>query len=65
METKKLYVWTAEISKNKSGKFDVFLYEEGSTGAKYYDLTPEEIGKMLTEDIKAVDHIWEDGEKDV
>lgn len=64
METNKWYVWTAEIAKNKNGKFDVCLYEEGSTGAQYYDLTPEEVGKILTEDIKAVNQVWEDDDKE-
>lgn len=63
METKKWYVWTAEIAKNKNGKFDVCLCREGSDET-YYDLTPEEVGKILTEDIKAVNQVWEDDDNE-
>ena len=64
MDTKKWYVWTAEIAKNKNGKFDIFISGDGASGVQYYDLTPEEVGKILTEDIKAVNQVWEDDDKE-
>ena len=55
---KKSYIWTAEVIRNENGKFDVWLGEDNSTGAHYTDLTAKEIGEILTEDIEAVNEIW-------
>ena len=55
---KKSYIWTAEVIRNENGKFDVWIGEENCTGCKYENLTPEEIGNLLTEDIEAVNDIW-------
>ena len=51
---RKNYVWSAEIELNENGKFDVWLGEENASGACYKNKTAEEIGEILTQDIKAV-----------
>ena len=55
---RKNYIWTAEIEPTEEGKFTVWLGEEGSSGEKYENVTAEEIGNILTEDIKAVSDVW-------
>ena len=62
---RKNYIWTAEIEASKEeGKFNVCLGEEGSSGEKYENVTAEEIGKILTEDIKAVYDVWKSYDND-
>lgn len=61
----KSYIWTAEVIRNENGKFDVWIGEENSTGCKYENLTPEEIGNLLTEDIKTVNEIWNEDKKEI
>lgn len=58
----KSYIWTAEIVKNENGNFDVWLGERGTEEAHYKDKTAKEIGQILTEDIEAVDEVWNEGE---
>ena len=60
----KSYIWTAEIARNENGKFDVWLGEDQATAAHYTDLTAKEIGEILTQDVEAVNQVWEDDEED-
>ena len=51
---RKKYVWTAEIEPAEEGKINVWLGEKDAKCAKYENVTPEEIGNILAEDIKVI-----------
>lgn len=57
MTTEKSYIWTAEVVKNENSKFDVWISSDGSSGCKYTNLTPEEVGNILTDGIKTINEI--------
>ena len=64
MKQEKSYIWTAEVVKNKIGKFDVWISSDGSSGCKYTNLTPEEVGNILIDDIKTISEIWNEEDKE-
>ena len=45
---------TVELEKNENGTLNVWIGKENSTGLHYDNVTPEQIGKMVEEEIKDI-----------
>ena len=57
--SKRNYVWTVEIEQaEEPGKYNVWLGEENASAAEYTNVTAEDIGKILVDDIHDIQDIW-------
>ena len=45
---------TVELEKNENGTLNVWIEKENSTGFHYDNVTPEQIGKIVEEEIKDI-----------
>lgn len=50
----KLGTFSIDVELQPDGRYDVFIGREGSSGEHYLNLTPEDVGKIIADDIYSV-----------
>ena len=46
--------FTVDVEIQPDGKFDVYIAHEGSSGSHYTDVTAEQIGYLVADDIECI-----------
>ncbi len=54
MEQIDLGTFSVDVKLQDNGKFDVYIAHEGSSGTHYTDVSADEIGEYVAEDIECI-----------